>query len=244
MTDLYVEAVGGADKPIKERKNSKLEMFLFLKDERRKNIEILETYSESAADGNATAVEKCIEARSKNELIEQFMQTFLKSIEQKTKVNGITANKSKDWLYEDCIQTYVHFFIRENKLGIFADPQAIKDGMNRYEFISMRAIIKYLAGITNGNEQRVLDGWQLILNEDTWSKMPEHIKRGHTLAKIRMRINEIISIIKQNAKNGTAVKVGENTTIINPNGTSDSADKAQKQNDLAFITKLMYADEF
>lgn len=249
MTDLFVNSDGFASEVSveKERKNSKVEMLKFLKEIRRKNIETLETYNESALAGNQTAIEKCCESRSQNSLIDRFVETFLKALDAKSKAGLIVSNK--DWLFEDCIQTYVSFFIKQNNLDSFTSSKTIRKGMAKYEFVAMRGIIDYLSGLTNANEQRILDGWQMILSDDVWNNFPEYIKKGMSIGKIRMRLNEIISLIKQQSKNGTAATttVG-NTTIINP-ASKDSSDgnktKRDKQQDdfVNFSRDLIYKQD-
>lgn len=240
MTALFVNDSGEANEkqPVKERKNSKQEMYNYLIHIRKKNIEIIEIYKDKAAEGNPTAIAKCVEARSQNDLIENFIDTFLSSI--KEKINYL-ENPDKDWLYNECLAVYYdHIMTRTN--FAFTGRKAVSRGVKllKYNYNAMREIIAFMKGLVNDNEQRVLDGWRMILSPQVWNTFPKHIQKTNSIAQLAPRMLEIIIIMKDPiyGKSGKTTKVGD-TTIINPNQDASKAEseRQSKQDDLVNFAK-------
>jgi hypothetical protein len=240
MTTLFVNDSGEANEkqPVKERKNSKQELFNHLTKIRKANIEIIETYKDKAAEGNPTAMTKCVEARSQNDLIENIIVTFLSSFKEKKMIE----QKEKNWLFKDCLNIYIDFAIRESKLDPFTGRETISKGLalRKDNFKAMYDIIDFMKGLVDGNEQRVLDGWTMILSEDVWTSFPQYIRNGTAIPQIKMRMLEIVMILKKrnNGTTGKTTKVGD-TTIINPNQDASKAEseRQSKQDDLVNFAK-------
>jgi len=248
MTDLFVDGSGlaaPAQKPEKGKsKNTKQDLYVYLKDIRRKNIETLETYKEMAGIGDERATEKCITARSQNELIDGIVDVYLRKLDNNSK--GLIISSQKDWLYRECVDLYVQFYIRQyHNRDVFVKPETIRKGMDKQDFIAMRDIIDYLGGLVNNSEQRILDGWRIILSDDIWGNFPDYIKKtGKSVAQMRRKMNVIIATTKEIAsKNGksAAAKSGE-TTIINGEKTKDS-DKTKIQSDFTKFAKFMFSPD-
>jgi len=239
MTALFVNDSGEANEklPVKERKNSKQEMYNYLSKIKKVNIETLETYREKASEGNATAMAKCIEARSQNDLIENIIAVFLSSVKEKKS----TEQREKNWLFKDCLNIYIDFAIREGNLDPFTGREIVSKGlaMRKDNFKAMYEIIDFMKGLVDSNEQRVLDGWSMILSKDVWDSFPQYIRNGTAIPQLKMRMLEIVMILKKRNNNGaTTTKVGD-TTIINPNQSTskNEAERAAKQDDLKNFAK-------
>lgn len=240
MTALFVNDSGEANEklPVKERKNSKQEMYNYLSKIKKVNIETLETYREKASEGNATAMAKCIEARSQNDLIENIIAVFLSSVKEKKSIE----QREKNWLFKDCLNVYIDFAIREGKLDPFTGREIVSKGlaMRKDNFKAMYEIIDFMKGLVDSNEQRVLDGWSLILSKDVWDSFPQYIRNGTAIPQLKMRMLEIVMILKKrnNGTTGKTTKVGD-TTIINPNQTTGKSEteRQSKQDDLKNFAK-------